>query len=108
MRSLAIVVTVALAACGAQQSVSSDLPVVGRARLHHFSIDPCYSYVVDPAVEACFLRYNCVGAAMEAVDCGKLAARVPESAEVITWTADLTPAAPSTPASPAVPVPAQP
>jgi hypothetical protein len=97
MTRLLAIAAVALAACGGpRQDVRSDLPGSAGGRLRTFDIDVCYAYVVDPAVQACFVVYHCGdGAAMAAVDCGKLAAGVPETAAVITWaTAAPAPVAP--------------
>lgn len=98
MKRIVVVAALSLAACfgGAQQDVRSSLPASTGGRLRTFDIDVCYAYVVDPAIEACFVVYHCGdGAAMEAIDCAKLAAGVPETASAITWSA--APAAPAAP-----------
>jgi hypothetical protein len=106
MRNLvtAVSMVAALAGCsGARQNVGTDLPASAAGRLRTFDIDACYSYVVDPAVDGCFLLFDCLNAgAMVAVDCAKLAARVPETASAITWVGA------AAPATPAVDVPAPP
>jgi hypothetical protein len=84
---VASVVALVMAACGGPQQVTAtNLPVVGAPRIHRFHTDGLFSYVVDTAVEACFLLYGgAAGAAMEPVDCGKLARSVPEVDKVISW-----------------------
>jgi hypothetical protein len=78
----------ALTACiASRQDARSDLPSSqGGKRLHAFDIDDCYFYLVDPRAQACFLTYNCNDrTTMASIDCGKLAAGVPETASAITW-----------------------
>ena len=88
--------------CGPAQTSSTSLPKAPNARIHEFEVATHYSYVVDGITETCFLQYLGAGYGLVPVDCAKLAAKVPEAAKVITWTA--APAAPAdVPASPPAP-----